>query len=172
MNKTQVFLYLLIVVLTAIPALFIASKFSKNSTLQETTSQTTTQNKVKTSKPTKSKDKNEYYLDFPKLKIRTLKQGSGDREVKNGDTITVQYVGRLSNGKKFDSSYDHRKPFTFTVGKGTVIEGWEKGVLGMKVGEKRQLKIPSKMAYGEKGFPPTIPPKTGLIFEITLIKID
>ena len=109
--------------------------------------------------------------DFAELGITIIKEGNG-KEVKDGDTITVDYIGTLPDGTKFDSSFDHNSHFSFTVGRHQVIEGWEKGVIGMKVGEKRKLEIPSAMAYGPNGYPPTIPPKTGLIFEITLISIE
>jgi FKBP-type peptidyl-prolyl cis-trans isomerase len=109
--------------------------------------------------------------DFTELNITVIEEGNG-REVKDGDSITVDYIGTLPDGSKFDSSFDHDSHFSFTVGEHQVIEGWEKGVLGMKVGEKRKLEIPSAMAYGPDGYPPVIPAKTGLIFEITLISID
>jgi len=163
MNKVQPLIYVSIILLIAIFSFIILSKFST----KPASSPQKSINKQSTDKTTHQQPQ-----DFKKLQIKTIQEGHGEREVKKGDTITVHYVGTLSNGKKFDSSYDRNKPFTFTVGQGMVIEGWEKGVLGMKVGEKRQLKIPSQMAYGEKGFPPTIPPKTGLIFEITLIRIN
>lgn len=98
-----------------------------------------------------------------------LKPGSGDRAVKKGDEIKVNYVGTLlKGGKKFDENTSADDPFTFTVGEG-VIEGWSEGVIGMKKGGKRKLTIPWKMAYGEKGSPPKIPGKAPLVFEIDLL---
>ena len=98
-----------------------------------------------------------------------LKPGSGDRVVKKGDEIKVNYVGTLlKGGKKFDENTSAEDPFTFTVGEG-VIEGWSEGVIGMKKGGKRKLTIPWKMAYGDKGSPPKIPGKAPLVFEIDLI---
>lgn len=98
-----------------------------------------------------------------------LKPGAGDRVVKKGDEIKVNYVGTLlKGGKKFDENTSADDPFTFTVGEG-VIEGWSEGVIGMKKGGKRKLTIPWKMAYGEKGSPPKIPGKAPLVFEIDLI---
>ncbi|MCL5011929.1 MAG: FKBP-type peptidyl-prolyl cis-trans isomerase [Patescibacteria group bacterium] len=96
--------------------------------------------------------------------------GTGDA-VKSGDTVEVNYVGTLENGTKFDSSYDRGTPFSFTVGAGQVIQGWEQGLIGMKVGGKRKLIIPYTMGYGEQGMGP-IPPKATLIFEIELLKIQ
>lgn len=98
-----------------------------------------------------------------------LKPGAGDRVVKKGDEIKVNYVGTLlKGGKKFDENTSAEDPFTFTVGEG-VIEGWSEGVIGMKKGGKRKLTIPWKMAYGDKGSPPKIPGKAPLVFEIDLL---
>jgi peptidylprolyl isomerase len=106
------------------------------------------------------------------LQIEILKQGTGE-EVKNGDNISVHYTGTLEDGTKFDSSLDRGKPFVFTLGIGQVIKGWDIGVLGMKVGEKRKLVIPSELGYGETGTPGgPIPPNATLIFEVELLSIN
>lgn len=105
------------------------------------------------------------------LKYETLKKGDG-AEAKSGQKVTVHYVGKLENGTKFDSSRDRDEPFPFKLGAGQVIKGWDEGVAGMKVGEKRKLTIPSDLAYGDRGFPGAIPPKATLIFEVELIKVD
>jgi FKBP-type peptidyl-prolyl cis-trans isomerase len=98
--------------------------------------------------------------------------GTG-REAKPGDSVNVQYTGTLLDGTKFDSSYDHGgEPFKFTLGGGQVIKGWDEGVVGMKVGGKRRLRIPSDLAYGERGSPPTIPPGAALVFDVALVSID
>jgi FKBP-type peptidyl-prolyl cis-trans isomerase FkpA len=98
--------------------------------------------------------------------------GKGPAAAK-GDKLKVHYTGRLyDNGKKFDSSLDSGKPFPFTLGQGSVIKGWDQGVVGMKAGGKRKLSIPSDLAYGDKGSPPKIPPKAALVFEIELIEIE
>jgi FKBP-type peptidyl-prolyl cis-trans isomerase FkpA len=95
------------------------------------------------------------------------------REAKTGDAVSVQYTGTLLDGTKFDSSYDHGgDPFKFTLGQGQVIKGWDEGVVGMKVGGKRRLRIPSDLAYGERGSPPTIPPGAALVFDVELVSID
>ncbi len=84
----------------------------------------------------------------------------------------MQYTGTLTNGKKFDSSYDHGgEPFKFTLGKGEVIKGWDQGVVGMKIGGKRRLRIPSDLGYGAKGSG-EIPANAGLVFEVELVSID
>jgi len=92
-------------------------------------------------------------------------------EAKAGDVVSVHYVGTLTDGKKFDASRDHGKPFEFPLGAGRVIKGWDLGVAGMKVGGKRKLTIPYQLAYGEEGSPPVIPPKATLLFEIELLEI-
>ncbi len=98
--------------------------------------------------------------------------GTG-REAKTGDTVNVQYTGTLLNGDKFDSSYDNGgKPFSFTIGKGMVIKGWDQGVPGMKIGGKRTLTIPPDLGYGAAGSPPKIPGGAGLKFVIELVSID
>lgn len=105
------------------------------------------------------------------LEIETIVEGSGV-ESKVGDNLTVHYTGMLEDGTKFDSSVDRGTPFNFILGIGQVIEGWEKGMEGMKVGEKRKLTIPPEYAYGEGGVPGVIPPNATLIFEVELLEIN
>jgi FKBP-type peptidyl-prolyl cis-trans isomerase len=105
------------------------------------------------------------------LKIEDLKEGEGPA-AQEGDTLLVHYTGWLADGTKFDSSHDRNQPFTpFKLGAGQVILGWDKGLIGMKVGGKRKLTIPPELAYGEKGSSPTIPPNATLTFEVELLRI-
>ena len=96
--------------------------------------------------------------------------GTGDSP-KSGQKVTVHYTGWLTNGKKFDSSRDRGQPFSFTIGRGQVIAGWDEGVAGMKVGGKRKLTIPPTLGYGAKGAGGIIPPGATLIFDVELLGI-
>jgi FKBP-type peptidyl-prolyl cis-trans isomerase len=103
------------------------------------------------------------------LQYWDIKVGTGDAAVQ-GKPVRVHYTGWLTNGKKFDSSVDRGQPFTFTLGAGQVIKGWDEGVAGMKVGGKRQLKIPPALGYGAQGVGP-IPPNSILIFDVELLGV-
>lgn len=104
------------------------------------------------------------------LKIEDEKVGTGDEAVA-GRPVTVHYVGTLTDGKKFDSSRDRNQGFTFALGAGQVIRGWDEGVVGMKVGGVRRLTIPPELGYGPMGYPPVIPPNSTLIFEVELLSV-
>ena len=104
------------------------------------------------------------------LQIDDLKIGNGAEAVA-GKRVTVHYVGTLTTGKKFDSSRDRGEGFTFRLGAGEVIQGWDKGVAGMKVGGMRKLTIPPEMGYGAGGYPPVIPPNSTLVFEVELLGV-
>lgn len=105
------------------------------------------------------------------LKIEDEVVGAGEEAV-TGKKVTVNYVGTLTDGKKFDSSYDRNQPFSFALGSGQVIKGWDEGVVGMKVGGKRKLTIPPELGYGDRGAGVDIPPGATLIFEVELLKVE
>ncbi|GJZ34390.1 peptidyl-prolyl cis-trans isomerase FKBP15-1-like protein, partial [Tanacetum coccineum] len=100
------------------------------------------------------------------------KPASCEIQAHKGDKIKVHYRGKLTDGTVFDSSFERGTPFEFELGGGQVIKGWDQGLLGMCVGEKRKLKIPAKMGYGERGSPPKIPGGATLIFDTELIAVN
>jgi len=104
------------------------------------------------------------------LKITELSVGDG-AEAASGQTVVVHYRGTLESGKQFDASYDRGTPFTFPLGAGRVIKGWDEGVVGMKVGGKRKLVIPPDLAYGSRGAGGVIPPNATLVFEVELLDV-
>ncbi|XP_053623833.1 FK506-binding protein 2 isoform X4 [Plodia interpunctella] len=110
--------------------------------------------------------------DVKQLKVDVVSVPEGCTvKSKHGDMLTMHYTGTLDDGHKFDSSYDRDQPFTFQIGVGQVIKGWDEGLLDMCVGEKRKLTIPSSMGYGERGAGNVIPPHATLHFEVELINI-
>lgn len=106
-----------------------------------------------------------------KMEIKEVSPGKGP-EAKEGDTVSVHYTGKLTDGKEFDSSKKSGKPLDFVIGQHRVIKGWEQGITGMKAGQKRTLTIPPDLAYGPRGFPPVIPPNATLVFDVELVKIE
>jgi FKBP-type peptidyl-prolyl cis-trans isomerase FkpA len=105
------------------------------------------------------------------VKIEMMTSGVGPAP-KHDETVTVHYTGWLMDGTKFDSSLDRDEPFTFVLGTGQVIRGWDDGVATLRVGDKARLTIPPELAYGEAGYPGAIPPNATLIFEVELVSIS
>jgi peptidylprolyl isomerase len=142
---------------------------STESTGSESTAATTTESSSgEKTKPTVTVPKG---APPKKLEVKELEKGSG-AEAKSGDEVIVQYLGvNYKNGKEFDSSWSRNEPFGFTLGVGEVIPGWDKGVVGMKEGGRRELIVPPQLAYGEAGAPPAIAPNETLVFVIDLLEV-
>ena len=167
MNKNIIIGVVAVVVLIAV--IFYPKKSSTPEVVNETS--------IITPLPTKDvQEENEDATISPmqgnvtELIIEDLEEGTGEEAV-SGKKITVNYRGTLTNGTQFDSSYDRNQPFSFVLGAGSVIEGWEKGFEGMKVGGKRKLTIPSDMGYGSRAMG-AIPADSVLIFEVELLGVE
>jgi len=145
-----------------------SQKTTDNSSHKSTKSQSTMQND-KSASTTPSAEG--YVPKINGVTIEVLKAGSGDKVVKSGDTISVHYTGTLEDGTVFDSSIPRKQPFSFSIGQGEVIRGWDEGLIGMKVGEKRKLTISPEMGYGAQANGP-IPANSFLIFETELMGIE
>ncbi|KAI8144757.1 FK506-binding protein 1 [Fennellomyces sp. T-0311] len=104
--------------------------------------------------------------------VETLQSGDGRTYPRKGDRVTIHYVGTLANGDKFDSSRDREQPFVCTIGTGQVIKGWDEGVPKLSLGEKAKLTCTPEYAYGDRGFPSSIPPNATLVFEVELLSIN
>lgn len=165
-KRNFLFLIILIVLATGILVLSQSSSQTKNN--QEVNIPPTPANVIINS-PVPSSSPENFITMSDGLKIEDLIVGSG-AEVKSGDTVTVNYLGTLTDGTKFDSSYDRNMPFTTQIGVGQVIKGWDEGIVGMKVGGKRKLVIPSSLGYGDQSAG-SIPPNSTLIFEVELVSI-
>jgi peptidylprolyl isomerase len=145
-----------------------AAEIAKSSTSSTATTGTTPTSGPLSTEPTVTPPKGPAPT---KLVTKDLIVGTGP-EAKAGESVTVNYVGVLyKNGKTFDASWKRSEPFTFTLGEGKVIPGWDQGVVGMKVGGRRELIIPAPLAYGAQGSPPTIPPNSALVFVVDLLSV-
>lgn len=133
-------------------------------------SEVKTEETAQTEETPKASDTKNKITMIQGMKVETTKEGSGP-EITNGKTAVVHYTGKLTDGKVFDSSVTRGTPFEFRLGAGMVIKGWDLGVLGMKVGEKRILTIPADLGYGAQGAGGVIPPNATLIFEVELLGI-
>lgn len=159
MNRQSLIVLVVIVIIVIIAAWFVWQKYSSSS--PASLSQNST--------PTPTRNAN--ITNVQGVQVEVLKEGNG-AAAQNGDGVTVNYVGTLQNGTKFDSSIDRGQPFSFTLGSGQVIRGWDIGVLGMKIGEERKLTIPPNLAYGANGAGNVIPPNATLIFDVTMLDIN
>ncbi len=173
-KSTRNYLYVIIFLflLTIAGGTFIFfDKRDENQTLQKVAPSDTITNAAEDVFETEPQSTATPGMEVTELKIEDGKTGTGEVAA-TGKIVTVNYVGTLTDGTKFDSSYDRNQPFSFTLGAGEVIEGWDKGVAGMRVGGKRKLTIPSSMAYGDGGIPGAIPGGATLIFEIELLSVE
>ena len=166
-----------LLIIGACLALFIAGCGSDDSTTDSGSTAASTEEAAAPAE-TESSKKTKPKVTVPKgappesLVTKDLEEGTG-AGAKAGDAVTVQYVGvNYKNGKEFDASWDRGEPFTFTLGAGEVIPGWDQGVEGMKVGGRRELIIPSELGYGPAGAPPAIPPDETLVFVVDLEAIE
>jgi peptidylprolyl isomerase len=164
----------LILIIGACLALVVAGCGSDDSTTSAAPGEEAGSSKEAEAPAKKTKPKVEKPSGAPpkELVSNDLEEGSGP-EAKAGDAVTVQYVGvNYKTGKEFDASWDRGEPFTFTLGAGEVIPGWDQGVEGMKVGGRRELIIPPELGYGPAGAPPAIPPNETLIFVVDLEAVE
>jgi FKBP-type peptidyl-prolyl cis-trans isomerase len=156
----------LILVIAALPSVLAAQSGTQSTTHKSTTA--TTAKKPAPAGPTKVAGDG---TKTPSgLQYWDIKEGNG-AAAQTGQTAKMHYTGWLTSGKKFDSSIGSQ-PYAFKIGGGEVIKGWDEGVLGMKVGGKRQLRIPPNLAYGNKGYPGVIPPDSTLIFDVQLMGLQ
>lgn len=167
-NKFVPIIILVFAILIVGGVFFFSNKsISKNQALENGDTSVS----ISTPTPEASSEENIMEGNVAQLGIEDLVVGAG-MEAVSGKKVTVNYSGTLTNGTKFDSSYDRNEPFSFNLGAGEVIKGWDQGVVGMKVGGKRKLTIPSDLAYGDSGIPGAIPGGATLIFEVELLKVE
>jgi peptidylprolyl isomerase len=165
-------------VLVSIVALCALLAFAGCGGGSDSSSSTESTGSTATESTTAGKEKTKPNVTVPKgappkkLVVKEIEEGTGTT-AKAGDRVTVQYVGvNYKSGKEFDSSWSRNEPFSFDLGAGEVIAGWDQGVAGMKVGGRRELIIPPQLGYGEAGSPPAIPANETLVFVIDLLSVE
>ena len=171
MNKIIVAaLFLILIIVTG--SLFFYQKSDNNPAPNTSEVSSLTTDLQSQQETVSSEDATINYMDasVTELKFEDEVVGTGDT-AEAGKNVTVHYTGTLITGEKFDSSVDRGQPLSFVLGAGRVIQGWDQGVVGMKVGGKRKLTIPPSLGYGEQGTGP-IPPSATLIFEVELLKVE
>lgn len=165
MNK-NFFLYTTVILLVGVAAWFFMNK------MRTVSKETGTPTPTVSSSVSDNSLKSEWVRLPSGLEYQEVTIGQG-RETSNGDTVAAHYLGTLQDGTKFDSSYDRGQPFSFVLGSGTVIKGWDEGLLGMKVGGKRKLIIPANLGYGDRGAGGgLIPPGATLLFDVELVAVE
>lgn len=169
--KKKILLVLVILAAIVLGFVLVGSRKAEAPEVKGAATQQTQKKTEQVNQPKAQQADNSIKKANMELDIKTTQEGIGQQEVKSGDLISVHYTGKLTDETKFDSSVDRGTPFEFQIGQGMVIAGWEQGLLGMKVGEKRTLTIPSEMGYGSRGAGAIIPPNATLIFDVELIGI-
>lgn len=168
MNSRLLLIGLIAVIIVLTAVYFLSAPSQQPVSLDEAASQ---QNEETQSSNTPTNNSPEQSMqDITKLNVITVQEGTGEA-AQAGDTITVHYKGTLLDGTKFDSSYDRGTPFSFELGEGRVIAGWDQGLVGAKVGQKLRLEIPSELAYGSRATGP-IAANSDLIFEVEVVSIS
>ena len=166
------FIYVVIIIIVAVAGWFFYDKAQKASEVSDINSVVSeTETPTPSTSPAENKMEGNWIKLPSGLEYQDVVVGTGT-EAKNGNMVAAHYTGTLANGKKFDSSYDRGQPFAFILGGGMVIKGWDLGLLGMKVGGKRKLIIPSELGYGQRGSGDTIPPDATLFFDIELVDVQ
>ena len=171
MSKTSFIISIVVLLAVLVFGLFVLFSGNKKEVTKIENKQTTTTENSTPASTAEAPTTTEAPTEASGFKIEVLKQGTGDRVTKAGDGISVNYIGTLANGTKFDSSYDRNQPFKFDLDAGQVIKGWDRGLIGMKVGEKRRLTIPPTLGYGSQAMGDKIPANSTLIFEVELLEI-
>ena len=175
--NSKTIIYSIIVILVVAALVFVTINNKNNNKAMPFTNTATNSNNTLDSGSNVSQSANPGQVAAENSGVTTtvIKEGTG-ATAKTGDTVSMKYTGTLSDGTVFDSNIDpkfgHVQPFTFTLGAGRVIKGWDEGIVGMKTGEERKLVISPDYAYGANGIPGVIPPNATLTFDVTLLSIS